>query len=68
MQPKIIRTCSRCRFILLKDATALKAEVDKLTINILVNVLTSQNNLITKADYLDVGELETAPIDFEKIK
>ena len=46
----------------------MKAEVDKLTINTLVNVLTSQNNLITKADYLYVGELETAPKDFEKIK
>ena len=34
---------------------ALKAEVDKLDINKLVNVATSLNNLKTRVDGLDVG-------------
>ena len=38
-----------------KDFIALKAVVDKLDINKLVNVSTSLNNLKTKVDDLDVG-------------
>ena len=36
---------------------SLKAQVDKLDINKLVNVPTRLNNLKTKVDYLDVGKL-----------
>ena len=50
-----------------KDLIALKAEVDKLDINKLVNVPTSLNNLKTKVDDLDVGKLKTVPVDFEKL-
>ena len=46
---------------------ALKAEVDKLDINKLINVLTSLNNLKTKVDDLDVGKLKTAPEDLKKL-
>ena len=42
-----------------KGVIALKAEVDKLDINKLVNVPTSLNNLKTKVDDLDVGKLKT---------
>ena len=42
-----------------KDFIALKAEVDKLDISKLVNVLTSLNNLKTKVDDTDVGKLMT---------
>ena len=45
----------------------MKAEVDKLDINNLVNVPTSFNNLKTKVDDLDVGGLKTAPIDLKKL-
>ena len=50
-----------------KDFIALKAEVDKLHINKLVNVPTSLNNLKTKLDDLDVDELKTFPIDLKKL-
>ena len=53
--------------LLRKDVIALKAEVDKLDINKLVNVPTSLNNLKTKVDDLDVGKLKTVPIDLKKI-
>ena len=43
----------------------MKAEVDKLDINKLVNVLTSADNSKTKVDDLDVGILKTVPIDFK---
>ena len=46
---------------------ALKAEVDKLGINKLVNVTTSLNNLKTKLDNLDVDKLKSVPIDLKKI-
>ena len=46
----------------------LKAEVDKLDINELVNGLTSFNNLKTKVDNLVVGKLKTVPIDLKKIR
>ena len=45
---------------------ALKAEVDKLDINNLVNVPTSLNNLKTKVDDLDVDMLKTGPTDLKK--
>ena len=45
----------------------MKAEVDKLDINKLVNVPTSLNNLKTKVDDLDVGKLKTVPVDSKKL-
>ena len=45
---------------------ALKAEVDKLGINKLTNVSTSLNNLTKKDDDLDVGKLESVPVDLIK--
>ena len=50
-----------------KDLFALKAEVDRLDINKLVNVPTSLNNLKTKVDDLDVGKLKTVPVDMKKL-
>ena len=41
-----------------KDFIALKAEVDKLDISKLVNVPSSLNNLKTKVNDLDIGELK----------
>ena len=46
---------------------ALKAEVDKLDINKLVNVPTSLDNLKTKVDHLDVGKLKTVSKDLKKL-
>ena len=45
----------------------MKAEVEKIDINNLVNVSTSLNNLKTKVDHLDVGKLKTVPIDLNKL-
>ena len=45
----------------------MKAEVDKLDINKLVNVPISLNNLKTKVDDLDVGKWKTVPVDLKKI-
>ena len=42
-------------------------KVDKLDINILVNVPTSLNNLKTKVNDLDVGKLKTVPLDLRKL-
>ena len=50
-----------------KDFIALKAKVDKLGINKLVNVPTSLNNLKTKVDDLDVGKLKTVPVNLKKL-
>ena len=50
-----------------KDFIALKAEVDKLDINKLVNVPTSLSNLKTEIDDLDVGKLKTVPLDLRKL-
>ena len=50
-----------------KDFIALKAEVDKLDINKLVNVRISLNNLKTKVDYLDAGKLKSVPVDLKKL-
>ena len=45
----------------------MKAEVDKLDINTLTNVPTILNNLKTKVDDSDDGELKAAPIDLTKL-
>ena len=45
----------------------MKAEVDKLDINQLVNVPTSLNNLKTKEDDLDACKLKTVPVDLKKL-
>ena len=45
----------------------MKAEVDKLDINKLVNVPTSVSNLKTKVDDLDVSKLKTVPVDLKKL-
>ena len=45
----------------------MKAEVDKLDINTLVNVPTGLDNLKTKVDTLDVGKLTTVSIDVKKL-
>ena len=50
-----------------KDFIALKAEVDKLVINKLVNVPTSLKSLKTTVDDLNVGKLKTVPVDLKKI-
>ena len=44
-----------------KEFIALKAEVGKLDIDKLVNVLTSLNNLKTKVNDLDVSKLKAVP-------
>ena len=44
----------------------MKAEVDNLHINKLVNVLISLNNLETEVVDLDVGKLKVVPINFKK--
>ena len=49
-----------------KDFIALKAEVNKLGINQLVNFPTSLNNLKTKVDDLHVSKLKTVPADLKK--
>ena len=46
----------------------MKAEVDKVDINKLVNIPTSLNNFETKVDDLDVGKLKTVPVDIKKSK
>ena len=50
-----------------KHFIALKVEVDKLNINKLINVPTGLNNLKTKVYELDTEELETVPVDSEKL-
>ena len=50
-----------------KDFVVLKAEVNKLDIDNLVNVPASSNNLKTKLDDLDVGTLKTVPVDLKKL-
>ena len=49
-----------------KDFITLKAEVDKLDINKLVNVPTSLNNLKAKVYDLDVRTLKTIPVEWKK--
>ena len=62
---KKIRTC--CATGAKKSFITLKAEVDKLGINILANVPTSLNNLKTKVNDFDIGNLKTVPIDLKKL-
>ena len=50
-----------------KAFIALKAEVEKLDINNLVNVPTSLDNLKTKVNDLDVGKLKTVLVDLKKL-
>ena len=45
----------------------MRAEVEKLVINKLINVSTSLNNLKTKVDDLDVSKLKTVPVDLKKL-
>ena len=64
------KICYRCWYIYIRSCSnfiALKAEVDKLEINKLVNVSTSLNNLKTKVDDLNVGKLKSVPIDLKKL-
>ena len=53
---------------LLKRFVAFKAEVKKLEINKLTNVVTSLNNLKAKVHELGVGKLKTGPVDLKKLK
>ena len=50
-----------------RDFITLKADVDKLDFNKLVNVLTDLNNLKIKEDDLDVGKLKTVSIDLKRL-
>lgn len=45
----------------------LKAEVDMLDINMLVNIPTNLNNLKTNVNYFDVGKLKSVLIDLKKL-
>ena len=49
-----------------RDFIALKAEIDKVDINKLVNVLTSLCNLKAKIDGLDAGKLKPVAINRKK--
>ena len=49
------------------DFIALKAEVDKLEINKLVNVPTSLNNLKAKVDDLDISKLNAVPVNLKTL-
>ena len=64
----MLQTLIHLTWVLKRNFIALKAEVDKLDINKLVNVPTGLNTLKTKVDYLDVNKLKTVPIDLKKIK
>ena len=50
-----------------RDFIALKAEVDKLDMNKLVNVSTGLNNLKTKENDIDVHKLKPVPTDLKKL-
>ena len=45
----------------------MKAEVEKLDINKLVNVPTNLNNLKTKVDDCDIGKSKTVSVNLKKI-
>ena len=49
------------------DFIALKSKFDKLDINKFVGFTTSLNDLKTKVDDLDVGNLKTVPINSKKL-
>ena len=46
---------------------ALKAEVEKLDIIKLNNVSIGLNNLKTKVNDLDIGQMKTVPVDLKKL-
>ena len=46
----------------------LKAEINKLDINRLVNIPASLNNSKTKVNDLDVGKLKTVPVDLKRLR
>ena len=48
------------------DFVALKAEVDKVDGNKLVNILSGFNNYETKVDDVDSGKLKIVPLDLKK--
>ena len=48
-----------------RDFTALKADVDNLHINKLVNATTNLNNLKTTLNELDAGRLKTISVDLK---
>ena len=50
-----------------KDFISLKAEVNKLEINKLVNVPTILNKIKTKVGDLAVGKLKTVPVDLKNL-
>ena len=50
-----------------RNFVALKAEVNKLDINKLIDVLSDLNNLKTKVHDLDVDKLKTVHMDLKKI-
>ena len=50
----------------ISDLTVKKDFIDKLDINKLTNVPTSLNNLKTKVNDLDLGNLKTVLVDLEK--
>ena len=45
----------------------MKAEVEKLYFNELVNISTSLNHFLKKGDDLDVGRLKTVPVDLKQL-
>ena len=45
----------------------LLKEIDKLSLNKLVNIPTGLNNLKAKVDDFDVNKLKTVPVDFKKL-
>ena len=50
-----------------KEFITLKAGVNKLDINKLINFPTSLNNLKTKADDFGVAQLKTLPVDLKRL-
>ena len=48
------------------DLIVLKAEVDKLDFNRLINIPAGLNNLKANVDNVGVGKLKTVPIDLKK--
>ena len=57
----LIKLLKKIRFV------TLKAELDKLDINKLINVSTSLNKLSTKEDDLGVDKFKTVPADLKKL-
>ena len=51
-----------------RDFIALKADVNKVDINKLVNVSTSLYNLKIRVDDLDIHDLKTVPVDLKNLR